>query len=85
MSFHDLSSRVVGVAIRADYNGKAIVAAADGGGGVCVWEPRMFKVRSLRHIVFIFIESVFFGNGLTHSNCAGETCYRIVELYEIFR
>lgn len=44
MSFHDLSSRVVGVAIRADYNGKAIVAAADGGGGVCVWEPRMFKV-----------------------------------------
>ncbi|KAK6042778.1 hypothetical protein COOONC_19719 [Cooperia oncophora] len=44
MSFHDLSSRVVGVAIRVDSKGNAIVAAGDEGGGICVWEPRMFKV-----------------------------------------
>ncbi|CAJ0602522.1 unnamed protein product [Cylicocyclus nassatus] len=43
MSFSDLSSRVVGVAIRVDANGNAIVAAADEGGDVCVWEPRMIK------------------------------------------
>ncbi|XGW30428.1 hypothetical protein V3C99_009419 [Haemonchus contortus] len=44
MSFHDLTSRVVGVAIRVDSKGNAIVAAGDEGGGICVWEPRMFKV-----------------------------------------
>ncbi|KIH69119.1 hypothetical protein ANCDUO_00531 [Ancylostoma duodenale] len=45
MSFSDLSARVVGVAIRIDSNGNAIVAAGDECGGVCVWEPRMIKVR----------------------------------------
>ncbi|PIO65916.1 hypothetical protein TELCIR_12392, partial [Teladorsagia circumcincta] len=39
MSFHDLSSRIVGVAIRVDSKGNAIVAAGDEGGGICVWEP----------------------------------------------
>ncbi|KAL6738828.1 hypothetical protein Aduo_012333 [Ancylostoma duodenale] len=43
MSFSDLSARVVGVAIRIDSNGNAIVAAGDECGGVCVWEPRMIK------------------------------------------
>lgn len=45
MSFSDLSARVVGVAIRIDSNGNAVVAAGDECGGVCVWEPRMVKVR----------------------------------------
>ncbi|RCN45667.1 hypothetical protein ANCCAN_08324, partial [Ancylostoma caninum] len=45
MSFSDLSARIVGVAIRIDSNGNAIVAAGDECGGVCVWEPRMIKVR----------------------------------------
>uniref|UniRef100_A0A158P5W7 WD_REPEATS_REGION domain-containing protein n=1 Tax=Angiostrongylus cantonensis TaxID=6313 RepID=A0A158P5W7_ANGCA len=44
MSFHDLAARIVGVAIRVNSKGTAIVAAADETGGVCVWEPRMFKV-----------------------------------------
>ncbi|KAE9421438.1 hypothetical protein Angca_002232, partial [Angiostrongylus cantonensis] len=43
MSFHDLAARIVGVAIRVNSKGTAIVAAADETGGVCVWEPRMFK------------------------------------------
>ncbi|EYC05097.1 hypothetical protein Y032_0084g1776 [Ancylostoma ceylanicum] len=43
MSFSDLSARVVGVAIRINSNGNAIVAAGDECGGVCVWEPRMIK------------------------------------------
>ncbi|KAK6027211.1 hypothetical protein OSTOST_06759 [Ostertagia ostertagi] len=44
MSFHNLSSCVVGVAIRVDSKGTAIVAAGDEDGGICVWDPRMPKV-----------------------------------------
>ncbi|VDM53003.1 unnamed protein product [Angiostrongylus costaricensis] len=44
MSFHDLAARIVGVAIRVNTKGTAIVTAADETGSVCVWEPRMFKV-----------------------------------------